>query len=453
MTLAHALAGDFRAFYCAGTLLAHGVNPYAGAPLYACESMPQPFGLYHARSAVAVPAPLPGYVLLVFAALSVIPYPLAVLLYAFASLLAGVGCAVLLARSARIAMTAAFAALALPLWLVAAPYGETVPFALFGLIAAGANLTRGRYTRAASFLALAAVEPHLALPAILGGLLWERRLRAALAIMLALLALADVAAGGPALALEYVTRVLPAHALAELPRSTQFSLAWVAFALGASPRAALTAGDVSYVVTTVTGIVLGAALARRLREPSLALFLPAALAPLAGVFVHPAQMAFALPAALLLTARTHGAARTAALSAVVLLAVPWLSVAAQPWLLFAVACVTAAFVWNLPGVGGPSLALRTALGAVLCAGLLALALRRWPAVPQALGAPAISPDLTQASWAAYVYAHESSRSLGVWIAKLPTWLGLLSLAFGGALAVTHENGVAGVAVEHAPLRP
>jgi hypothetical protein len=65
--------GDFRAFYCAGSVASQHLDPYTVAPLEACEA---PLGLrsfFSGTPAAVLPAPLPGYLIAFFAIFSLIP--------------------------------------------------------------------------------------------------------------------------------------------------------------------------------------------------------------------------------------------------------------------------------------------------------------------------------------------------------------------------------------------
>src|ERR1700736_5677164 len=68
------LMGDFRAFYCAGAVIAQHANPYLEEPLRGCEAHAGPPAEPAFLKPVALPAPLPPaallYGLLLIAAMS-----------------------------------------------------------------------------------------------------------------------------------------------------------------------------------------------------------------------------------------------------------------------------------------------------------------------------------------------------------------------------------------------
>src|SRR5579871_2501908 len=75
--------GAFGAFYCGGTLVRERANPYRVEPLRTCERALQSYQYDH--DDVVEPVPLPGFALLPFAALSLLPFTIA--LYAWVAFL------------------------------------------------------------------------------------------------------------------------------------------------------------------------------------------------------------------------------------------------------------------------------------------------------------------------------------------------------------------------------
>ena len=71
---------DYRAFWCAGSVLLHGGDPYRTAMLLACEPAPVNAALYVPPAHVALPVPLPLYGLLGFVPFALLPYAAASLL-------------------------------------------------------------------------------------------------------------------------------------------------------------------------------------------------------------------------------------------------------------------------------------------------------------------------------------------------------------------------------------
>jgi alpha-1,2-mannosyltransferase len=444
------LLGDFRAFYCGGSTLLHGANPYEAGPLLHCEQVPQPFGLHTARDRVDLPAPFPGYALALFGLFALLPYPAAAAAW-FVLLLActALACA-FTARLVDRPPYAVLTLLAVAFSVAVIPYGELAPV-IFAALAGGAlALRRGVNAPLILALAVIALLPHVALPVFLALFIWNRAARLPVAAICVALAAIDLVVGGPQLAISYLTRVLPNHAASEIGFITQYSMTWFAQGLGASDRVALAAGNISYLVTIVFGIWLAGAAARKFGDPAFLLLVPAALAVTFGSFIHYSEITLAFPAALLLYTRTRGTARNFAAAALVLVALPWQSMITQPALVVPVVAGTVAIAlvvlqypirWSL----------RLGLGAALfCVLAIVLAWQLGPqTAPHAAGA-AFDPLLAEASWAQHISDQTSSSGLVWWIPKLPTWIGLLSLALCGAYAVAHEDDITGVVIENAP---
>ena len=85
------------------------------------------------------------------------------------------------------------------------------------------------------------IEPHLGLPVCIALAIWMPATRFPLAVAFGRWRRSRSALLGPATNLEYFTSVLPAHALSEVTRDTQYSLTAVLAALGLSHDAAVQA--------------------------------------------------------------------------------------------------------------------------------------------------------------------------------------------------------------------
>jgi alpha-1,2-mannosyltransferase len=444
------LLGDFRAFYCGGATMLHGANPYNAGPLLHCEEVPQPFGLHTARDRVDLPAPFPGYALALFAIFALLPYPIA----AAAWFVLLVACTALAcAFTARLTGRPAYAVLmllAVAFSVAVIPYGELAPI-IFAALAGGAlALRRGPNAPLIAALAIIALLPHVALPVFLALFIWNRPARMPVAVLCVALAAIDLITGGPQLAVSYFTRVLPNHAASEIGFVTQYSMTWFAQGLGAPDGVALAAGNISYLVMVVLGVWLAGAAARRFADPAFLLVIPAALAVTFGSFIHYSEITLAFPAALLLYVRTRGTAQNFAAAALVLVALPWQSIITQPGLVAPVVAGTIAIV-SVVLRGSVQSSLRVGLGAALfCALAIVLAWHFGPQTAPHAAGTAFDPLLAEASWARHISDQTSSSGLVWWIPKLPTWIGLVALALGGAYAVAHKDDVTGVVIEHAP---
>jgi hypothetical protein len=446
----HSLFADFRAFWCgAGVLAAHG-NPYHAAPMIACERAGAPPLFYRPPAQVALPAPLPGYALAVFLPLSLLPYvPAAIVWFALASGATAV-CALLLSAILRASVLACCWALLLPAFALWLPYGELVPVALAGALLAAWALQREQYGLAATGLAIAAILPQLALGVWVACAVLVPRLRVQLGLAGGMLC-AVWAATGTSLGIEYMRDVLPLHALAELPRLSQYSVSWIAHALGTDAGTALAAGLISWCVTLGLGIPAGRALARKWNDPAPIVLAPLAAAAMGGSFVHAGELIAALPIAMAVALRTVGTARMLACSALVTLMLPWY-VFRFEFALIPIAILVAGVTVGLLSrqtVWGMRAALIIALciGSVTAISAHDLTLRERSAVPLKLTQDRVAAS---ASWGRYVWSTESSVSLSALLAKVPVWVALLLLVGGTWRAVADKELVPAVRVEHMP---
>jgi hypothetical protein len=424
---ASGLLRDFNAFYCAGAALDAHADPYLAEPLGTCERAPHPWGLASQIPHLSMPAPLPPYALAPFALLAHLPYGAAALVWFAFSL----GCVIASAWALRavtgLPFAAMLAALALGDGYAALSLGQVVPLAVAGLSFSALALARGRLTLAACCAALAMIEPHVGLPACLALFLFVPGSRAGLfGCALAGVAL-SFAAGGQALNLEYVRRVIPAHALSEIANEKQLSLSYVAHQLGASDALALRLGSFSYLLALAAGLAAGKILSERLASPGLLLTLPVAFTLAGSPFIHIAQIAAAIPAVALLYAGLPER-RVPLGFALGLLAIPWLQFlnlgAAFP-LFVALAVLTLA--WSL-GVDRPLPAVALAVAAVF---LVLVPEPFFVALPDPAEALARAYDpaaLAEKTWDVFTHAIAQSNGLAYTLAKLPTWLGLFGVA-------------------------
>jgi len=205
------LMGDFRAFYCAGQVVAHGANPYLTEPLRACEASAGPPAEPAFLRPVALPAPLPPYALLLFVPFALLPFPLAAACYGALLVGAMMLAVVLLQRVTGIS--------ALVLNLVFAPItatvtfyvGQPVPLVLVALAAAALLLRSGRWAAAGACAMVATIEPHVALAAVAGTAIAFPRTRLPMIAWGAVLAVAAVAGVGWPTTISYVRDVVPAR--------------------------------------------------------------------------------------------------------------------------------------------------------------------------------------------------------------------------------------------------
>ncbi len=424
---------DFPAFYCAGDAVLQHANPYAVEPLRSCEhALPHGSDL---PAQYVTPAPLPPYVLDLFALLAELPYRLAAWLWFGVLLAACAWLAVTVARVAQLPSGAVASALVLSAVLGSAVFGQIPPLATLFIALCGAALLRGDDALAAVCAAAATIEPHLGLPVALALFILRPATRAWLAgIALACAALSMLALS-PHGALAYVTSALPSQARAELFSSDQFSLAHVLAFVHLPASIALLGGTLSYLLMLVLGVFAANSSARRLDVAAIA-YVPPAVALFGGVFLHQIQLVAAVPVAFLFIGRAAPRASWAARFLVAAIAATPFTLAMEhrPLLdVLALFCATGALVDAVPF--GEGIDFTHALGGfLLAATCVALPL----AVQQML--PPLAPShVSQTSapatndagdnWGAYLRSDPryATPQIDAEASKLPVWLGLAAL--------------------------
>jgi hypothetical protein len=318
---------DFTAFRCAGLIVAQNHDPYRVEPLRKCEND----ALAHVGRALpphlVVPAALPPYALLPMGAFGLLTPPLPSATWAICLFAAFVVTCRLVADLMRGPPALAVAALLGADLLASLLIGQAMPLEIAFLAYAGYALHRGQHVAAAIGAALSMFEPQLGVPVVVALALWDRRTRWPLAASLAVILAVSLCPGGLGLDLEYVGQILPAQARAEgLDSAVQFSLSAQLAALGWLPATALCLGAASYVALVALGVLVGRTLARRYEEPALAVFAPVAFALMGGVYAHIHQIGAALLLGLLLVGRVTRW-RGLLLCGVLLVATPWQTIA------------------------------------------------------------------------------------------------------------------------------
>ncbi len=414
--------GDFRAFYCAARVAMHGADPYRAEPLGACERSSEPRIFREKNFRVIVPAPLPGYAIGALAPLALLPFAAAAAIWAVLLFLGWLASVAALVRCARVPWQTALAALVLSLGAASLPFGEIVPLAIAAICISGYFAWRGRWVAAALAAAAAMIEPHIGLPVCIALVYWAPATRMTLGLSLAALGLLSLATLGLATNLEYFASVLPAHALSEAARDTQFSLTSMLASLGVNDTAAVRAGSLWYLAMLVVGAVVAGALAKRLNDAAFLVFVPPAFAVFGGTFIHVTQIAAAIPAALLLVGHLNDRRRAVAVAALLLLAVPWI-MAWSPSLGLAPAFPIGYLAWRYSNQN-----VRAVLAAALLSGVLLVGLNRATVVlgaARGTSAPAysgatIDPAFAEASWAEFT-RKSSTGSAAAWLVRIPTW--------------------------------
>jgi hypothetical protein len=416
--------GDFRAFYCAARVTSLGADPYRAQPLRSCELAVSPQGIFQKKFNATVPAPLPGYAIAFLEPLARLPFVAAWLAW-LALLLGSWGiCVAAVVRFANVRWEIAVAAFAFSLGVASIPLGEIAPLAIAATCAGAYFAWRGHWTAAALCAAVAMIEPHLGLPVCIALAVWAPKTRLPLAMACAVLASISVLAVGARTNLEYFTSVLPAHALSEASRNTQFSLTSLLTSFGVTETAAIRAGTFWYAGMLVAGTIVAGALARRMQNAAFLACVPPVFAVFGGTFVHITQIAVALPAALLLASYARAPWRAATIVALLLLAVPWIDVW-SPALGLAPIFPVAYLTWRYTSGNSRAVIAATAMTLLGVIGFNHAYGATFTAhAHHAAAAVSIDPKLAEASWSRF--AHVMSTTM-VGITRLPTWFGLLLL--------------------------
>ena len=430
---------DFRAFYCSGAAANAKASPYLVEPLRACEHRVQPARGW--SDELVVPAPLPGYDIAFFAVLSHLPYLVAKALW-FGTIVACMLASVFfLTRLTRFPALLILLGLGLTDGYQSIIYGQLPPLAVAALSAAAYFLQARRYVPAAVAVGASMIEPHLGLPACLAMFVWCGRARLPLAGVAVILTAVAAFALGPAENLDYILRVLPQHAAAELVATDQYALSHELHVAGFPDRAALALGSLSYVFMALAGVILSRRIATISVQDALIVLVPPAAALLGGAFIHGTQFAAALPAAFLLlsSARNAPSRRNAAL-ALALLVVPWdlvLPSGSRLGPLVVLSLITLVWVAITAQQDAPLRARwKTAAGTVVAFGALLMLMHYLPGPKASLIDDPRLPntvlvanaDASQ-NWGAYLRS-ESDLSVASFrneLAKIPNWLAIVLL--------------------------
>lgn len=424
---------DFRAFYCAGLTARHAGDPYRTEPLYGCERTQTISNSEWLQA--PLPAPFPPYAIAaVFEPLSRLPYNAAAGVWTALLVSASAGAAILMWRLTRLPVGAIVAAFSLSIGIPSIGFGEIVPLYLLFLCAAMWYARRGLWIAACACAAATLVEPHLGLPVCCAIAVAERRARVPLFVLGVLLAALSAATLGPAAIGEYLGPVLRYHALSELPSDQQFSLSTVLYWAGASARAAVAAGTVSYIAALVAGVLAGRALSLRFRDAAFAIAVPAAFAVAGGVFVHQTQIVAAIPLAMLLIVRSG--ARVVPVLMLIALAIPWVW-DITPLIAAAGSIAALAIALELLPIRD---VFRTAAPAV--AALIVLVFLAHSPHLQTHAMPAMDPRYPESGWAHAVWTNISTGSLDAWLRRLPAWCGIAAVIIAcAALCIRRRNAM------------
>lgn len=409
---------DFVAFYCAGEGVAHGADPYREMPLNACEHRLASNDVY--GSGATVPAPLPPYALLPFAALSRIVPEQAYLVFLIASLVALTSGCIILSRLTGASSLLVIAAVASGGWEDLGK-GQPVPFVFLAIVGCGWALRRNRPNLAAIFASVTMIEPHIGL-AVCGSLfLWWPKTRVILGLVATFLAVESCNAVSFPVAIEYLTRVLPLQATSEASWISQLSLTKILIAFHVPQHVALLIASAQYAITGIIGIVTARRLSIVCAAPEALAFLPPIFATIGGTYVHSSLLLVALPAAIFLTVRRPSALAYIALTMV---AAYWLATNDPVERL-----ITAASAGTIAYICGKRAGLAM-LSSVALVFAIGVAYQTWQPLygspPAALSLPPTA--FAQESWMRFVNAVNPPMQgqIAALTMKVPTWSGLLT---------------------------
>ena len=319
---------------------------------------------------------------------------------------------------------------------------------------------------AALAAAVAMIEPHLGLPAMLALFCWVPQTRRTLLAAGIALGFVSFALFGFASNSAYVTHVLPGQAISELPASDQFSLSHLLYVAGFADPLALALGFMSYVCVNVLGIWLAGRASRALGSVALVVTVAPAIALWGGSYLHEPQLAAALPAALLLAARARQL-RSGAWLALSLLVFPWFTLSTQThaiaFALYGVALVALVWAALLASTGRTSRS-RAGYAAVATVGFVVLILtfRHLPGASAAsLSATTLPPSVldsgadASANWGAYLRTQKAltEPTIRGEAEKIPASLALVLIGLSAALALRRRETLARSTASDFVLQP
>jgi len=422
---------DVVAFACGGSVLGAGEDPYRVHPLTECEDAARAFGLTWPAGILTLPAPLPGYALVPFAlAARVAPFSVVAWSWIALNLLCvGVSAGLLKRRLPTIPPLTIAALVIVSTLPVGILYGQFTGVVLLAVVGSGELLARGNARGAAACLAVAMLQPHVGLAPLIA--LFVLVPRARITVAVCTLALGALCLWPhPEFAVEYVAHVLGAHARANLPDFSQYSIPSVLALLRVPAAAALVAGDVVFVVAIGAAVYASHILAARTGRPEAIPWIAAAIATLAAPHLHLQQLSSALPGVAF--AFEVGGEAAWVLIALAAFAIPWARFALSP--VGAFAAGAAAFAIAV----GP-LSRRVAAYAATAATILAFALMvlfvrsahldRVPRIVPVAGNP-----LAEVPWAQTMLRVDGGLHASAIVLRVPTWLAMVAVLLAIALA-------------------
>lgn len=400
-----------------------------------------------------------GYSLAFFGLLARLPYGAAMALWYLMLIAALVVATISLSRMLALPWYVVLAALAVPFAYANFVFAQIPPIAVAALCVAAYLVQQRRFATAGLVAGISMIEPHIGLPACIALFVFVPASRIAVAAAASALALVSFATLGVATNIEYFTRALPLHALAEAGASDQLSFTWLLHWFGVGDRAAVAAGSISYVVMTLVGLWLARLCARAFAADHLIVLVPPAVAMFGGAFVHELQYAAVMPAALALAVAIGSAP---AWTAVAILAAPWQGAWTSRLYVALAVVALSVIVWYAAARLVPARRVVIATAAVIAFVLLTFGIGHLSAAPlRDAGSPTAFYDslgadqaLASAQWGVVMRSdpHWSSASLQTLAQKIPPWSGVLLMMAAAGLVLARRRSAEPVAAGEAPVR-
>ncbi len=412
---------DVVAFACGGSVMARGADPYRVQPLTGCEHAVRAPGLAWPPGALTLPAPLPPYALAPFALASRIA-PFAIVAWSWIAL--NLACVALAAAVLRRRLPelppltiAAFIIVAtLPVGIL---YGQFTGVVLLAVAGCGELLAQGKARRAALCCAVALLQPQVGLAPLIALIVLVPRARLTAVACAAALGLASLWPR-PALAIEYLTQVLSAHARANLPDFSQYSLPSLLSLVHVPEAAALLAGNVVFGLAIVAAVLLAHRIAARTGRREAIPWIAAAIGTFASPHLHFQQLACALPGIAFAVA-AEGAAPLAMLG-LAAFAIPWARLGLSPIGAFAAGFATLAMFWGL--VSRRAAAYAATAATLLALGLIVAFIRTAPMVDLVAHVPVRGNPLAEVPWAQTMLRMDGAMHTAAIILRVPTWIAM-----------------------------
>lgn len=296
---------DFRPFYCAGKVILLHEDPYRVEPLRSCEAdLGRPSTTREDELRYFVePAPLPGYDFLPLAALALVPFYAAKLLFAVLSLGAVVVAGICLARLSRLPVLLTLAVAYFAIGYESTDLGQLSPIAIALLFVAALAIRNGRDVVALCAVGGAMIQPQIAAFPLVALAVFVPRTRVPAALLVIVLGIGSFAALGLPRSLEYI-QILPLHSSTQLLNGGQYSVAALLATLGVRPSIALALGSAWAVAALAIVLVVLRRAKVNLSTSGAIIAVPTVFASLGGTFIHATQIGVALLAAVTLSRPT-----------------------------------------------------------------------------------------------------------------------------------------------------